>query len=111
MPYVVVTQHTPMLELISGERTLVPPGCIHSCLLDTVSSGALVRWTPRLPRLETLELWDGRPLEDELLHASIFEHCPQFNSLMIYTWITEESDHKFSKFLGKCYSISCMGDI
>ncbi|KAH3917938.1 hypothetical protein HBI56_178390 [Parastagonospora nodorum] len=80
----VVTQHTPTLELISGE--LLP--------------SALVRWTPRLPRLQTIELWDGKPLEDELVHASIFEHCPQFNSLMIYTWSSETSDHKFAKFLG-----------
>jgi hypothetical protein len=65
-----------------------------------VFSGALVRWTPRLPRLQTLELWDGKSLEDELVHASIYEHCPLFNSLMIYTWISEHSDHKFAKFLG-----------
>jgi hypothetical protein len=63
-------------------------------------SSALVRWSSRLPRLQTLELWDGKPLEDELVHASISEHCPQFNSLMIYTWISENSDHKFAKFLG-----------
>ncbi|CAO2647817.1 Nn.00g087390.m01.CDS01 [Neocucurbitaria sp. VM-36] len=79
----VVTQHTPTLELISGE----------------LLSGALVRWTPRLPRLQSLELWDGKPLEDELVHASIYEHCPQFGSLMIYTWRSEDNDHKFSKFL------------
>jgi hypothetical protein len=65
-----------------------------------VLSGALVRWTPRLPRLQSLELRDGKPLEDELVHASIFEHCPQFKSLMIYTWTSEDSDHKFSKFIG-----------
>jgi hypothetical protein len=53
-----------------------------------------------LPRLQTLELYDGKPLEDELVHASIHEHCPQFNSLMIYTWMSENSDHKFAKFLG-----------
>lgn len=63
-------------------------------------SGALVRWTPHLPRLQTLELWDGKPLEDELVHASIYEHCPQFNSLMIYTWRSDDCDHKFAKFLG-----------
>jgi hypothetical protein len=65
-----------------------------------VLPNALVRWTPRLPRLQTLEFWDGKPLEDELVHASIYEHCPHFNSLMIYTWISENSDHKFAKFLG-----------
>jgi hypothetical protein len=66
----VVTQHTPMLECISGE----------------LLSHALVRWAPRLARLQTLELYNGSPLEDELVHASINEHCPLFNSLSIYTW-------------------------
>jgi hypothetical protein len=51
-----------------------------------VLSDALVRWTPRLPRLQALELYAGTPLEDELVHASISEHCPHFNSLSIYTW-------------------------
>jgi hypothetical protein len=64
-----------------------------------VLAGALVRWTPHLPRLQTLELWDGSPLEDELVHASISEHCPQFNSLMIYTWRSDSCDVKFAKFL------------
>ncbi|CAN9116534.1 unnamed protein product [Alternaria alternata] len=77
----VVTQHTPTLEMIS------------------VHPGALVRWTPRLPRLSSLELWDGKPLENELVHASINNHCPQFRSLMIYTWVSEDNDHKFAKFL------------
>ena len=67
----VVTQFTPMLEIISGE----------------LLSHALVRWAPRLPRLQTLELFNGAPLEDELVHASIYEHCPHFNSLSIYTWL------------------------
>lgn len=62
-------------------------------------AGALVRWTPRLPRLQTLELWDGKPLGDELVHASLYEHCPQFKSLMIYTWISDDNDHKFATFL------------
>ncbi|EMD89199.1 hypothetical protein COCC4DRAFT_138837 [Bipolaris maydis ATCC 48331] len=79
----VVTQHTPTLEVISGE----------------LQPGALVRWTPRLPRLQSLELWDGKPLEDELVHASIYEHCPHFNSLMIYTWRSTNNDQKFAKFL------------
>ncbi|RYN69906.1 hypothetical protein AA0118_g230 [Alternaria tenuissima] len=67
--------------------------------IGEVHPGALVRWTPRLPRLSSLELWDGKPLEDELVHASINNHCPQFRSLMIYTWVSEDNDHKFAKFL------------
>jgi hypothetical protein len=68
-----------------------------------VTSGALIKWTSRLPRLQTIEIYDGKPLEDELVHASIREHCPQFTSLMIYTWNSEDSDHKFAKFLGHVY--------
>lgn len=65
-------------------------------------SSALVRWTPRLPRLQNLELWDGKSLEDEMVHASINQYCTNFNSLMIYTWSPQDSqerDHKFSRFI------------
>ncbi|RAR07443.1 hypothetical protein DDE83_006488 [Stemphylium lycopersici] len=79
----VVTQHTPTLEVISGE----------------LQPSALVRWTPRLPRLQSLELWDGKPLEDQLVHTSIYEHCPQFKSLMLFTWISTDRDQKFAGFL------------
>ncbi|KAL6706590.1 hypothetical protein ACN47E_005346 [Coniothyrium glycines] len=96
----VVTQHTPTLETISGE----------------LMSGALVRWTPRLPRLQNLELWDGKPLDDELVHASLHEHCPHFKSLMLYTWTTIDSDHNFAKFLSSMRSnsltsLQTIGDI
>lgn len=67
---VVITQHTPTLEVISGKLT----------------SPALVRWAPRLPRLQGLELWDGSALEDALVPEHIFEHCPNFNYLMIFSW-------------------------
>ncbi|KAF2712430.1 hypothetical protein K504DRAFT_531531 [Pleomassaria siparia CBS 279.74] len=79
----VVTQCTPMLETISGQLV----------------SDALVRWAPRLPRLQTLELFNGSPLEDELVHTSIKKHCPQFNFLSIFNWTAEDRDFKFSKFL------------
>ncbi|KAF9696980.1 hypothetical protein EKO04_004617 [Ascochyta lentis] len=78
-----VTQHTPTLEMISGE----------------LRSDALIRWTPRLPRLQSLELWDGKPLEDPLVHASLHQYCPNFNTLMIYTWISDDRDHKIAQFL------------
>lgn len=65
-------------------------------------SSALVQWTPRLPRLQSLELWDGQSLEDELVHASINQYCPNFNSLMIYNWSPRDSperDHKFATLI------------
>ncbi|KAF2016299.1 hypothetical protein BU24DRAFT_422638 [Aaosphaeria arxii CBS 175.79] len=78
-----VTKHTPMIEVISGKLV----------------SSALVRWAPRIPRLQTLELEDGVPLEDELVHASIQQHCPHFSSLSIFGWAAQERDHKLSTFL------------
>jgi hypothetical protein len=59
----------------------------------------LIRWAPRLPRLETLELYDGTPLEDELVHTTVHEYCPQFNSLSIFTWAADDRDQKLAKFL------------
>ncbi|KAF1959537.1 hypothetical protein CC80DRAFT_381868, partial [Byssothecium circinans] len=79
----VVTQHTPTLESISGQLT----------------SSALVRWAPRLPRLQALELWDGSALEDALIPECIHQHCPNFNSLMLYTILGSDRDHKFSQFV------------
>lgn len=69
-----------------------------------MKSDALVRWTPRLPRLQSLELFDGRPLENPLVHTSLHEYCPNFNELMIYTWsqedlLSDHRDHKFAQFL------------
>ncbi|KAF2198226.1 hypothetical protein GQ43DRAFT_401362 [Delitschia confertaspora ATCC 74209] len=79
----VITQHTPTLESISGK----------------LLSHALVRWAPRVPRLQALELKDGSPLEDDLVHSSIHAHCPQFNSLSIYTWAADNRDHRLSEFI------------
>jgi hypothetical protein len=79
----VVTQNTPTLEMISGQ----------------LSSTALIQWAPRVPRLQELELWDGSTLEDGLVAASIYENCPNFNSLMIFLWTGEDKDHKFAQFL------------
>lgn len=68
-----------------------------------VKSDALVRWVTRLPRLRSLELFDGKPLENPLVHAALHEYCPNFNELMIYTWAMpdhDDRDHKFAGFLG-----------
>ncbi|KAF2748035.1 hypothetical protein M011DRAFT_476664 [Sporormia fimetaria CBS 119925] len=80
----VMTQHTPLLESISGR----------------LAPDALPQWATRLPRLQALELYDGSPLEHDELHIAISEHCPNFNSLSIYTWSAEDRDHKLAQFLG-----------
>ena len=46
----------------------------------------------RLPRLQSLELFDGKPLENPLVHEALHEYCPNFNELMIYTWATPDLD-------------------
>jgi len=79
----VVTQHTPTLEMISGRLT----------------SSALIRWVPRIPRLQELELYYGNALVDELVGGSIHENCPNFNSLMIFSWYGQDRDHHFSQFV------------
>ncbi|KAF2644847.1 hypothetical protein P280DRAFT_466111 [Massarina eburnea CBS 473.64] len=79
----IVTQHTPTLETISGQLT----------------APALVRWAPRLPRLQGLELWDGSALEDALIPECIHQNCPNFNSLMIFSWFGLDRDHKFYQFV------------
>ncbi|CAI6340254.1 unnamed protein product [Periconia digitata] len=79
----VVTQQAHMLQMISGQLT----------------SPALIRWIPHLPRLQALEPWDGSALEEALVPEYIRQHCPSFNSLMIYTWIGQDRDQKFSQFI------------
>ncbi|PVI07399.1 hypothetical protein DM02DRAFT_504633, partial [Periconia macrospinosa] len=90
----VVTQHTPMLEMISGHLT----------------APSLILWIPRLPRLQSLELFDGSALEDALVPECIRQHCPNFNSLMIYSWVGQDRDQKFSQFIS-AMKPNCLRDI
>jgi hypothetical protein len=90
----------PLRRLVEIVSTLLLARCRFSTSLqNAVTSPALIRWAPRLPRLQGLELWDGSALEDALLSESIHKHCPNFNQLMIFTWYGQDRDHKFSQFL------------
>ncbi|KAF2139349.1 uncharacterized protein K452DRAFT_275565 [Aplosporella prunicola CBS 121167] len=80
----VLTQHTPTLEQISGN----------------IQSSALINWAPRLPRLKSLELWQGQTLAESQAQAAIHENCPQFDALSFYTWEGEDVDEKLSGFIG-----------
>lgn len=64
-----------------------------------VLASALLRWIPRLPRLRSLQLWDGEALNDEHLTNLITVHCPNFNDLSIYSWAGDDTDHKLSMFI------------
>ncbi|KAF2761092.1 hypothetical protein EJ05DRAFT_473653 [Pseudovirgaria hyperparasitica] len=78
----VLTEHTPMVDLISGK----------------VLPLALLRWAPRLPRLRTLELYDGDTLADELAQAALHANCPHFEALSMFQWIGDDRDHKLATF-------------
>lgn len=62
-------------------------------------ASALLRWIPRLPRLKSLQLWDGAALDDERLPNLITVHCPSFEDLSIYSWAGEDTDQKLSTFI------------
>ena len=81
-----VTEHTPMLELISGKSKSSSKVSSGVTQLVLVLPSAMVRWAPRLPKLRALELFDGETLGEELAQAAIHENCPNFNSLMIFFW-------------------------
>ncbi|KAL3425604.1 hypothetical protein PVAG01_02395 [Phlyctema vagabunda] len=52
-------------------------------LKGSVSTGAITRWTGRLSRLRSINLWDGASL-DHTVARSITEHCYDFQELTIY---------------------------
>ncbi|KAI9835632.1 MAG: hypothetical protein M1838_005266 [Thelocarpon superellum] len=77
-----MTKETPMLETLSGH----------------VLPGFLVRWVQRLPRLESLELWQGAALT-EGVEGVIHDNCPQFKKLSLYTWNQDDADEQLAIFL------------
>ncbi|KAL1301806.1 hypothetical protein AAFC00_005998 [Neodothiora populina] len=64
-----------------------------------ILSEALIRWTPQLGRLQSLELWDGKTLGDETLRNLLHAHCPHLRRISIYQWREDESDHKLAEFI------------
>ncbi|KAI9719827.1 MAG: hypothetical protein M1812_003316 [Candelaria pacifica] len=73
---------TPILEELSGE----------------ISGNALSRWASRLPRLRSLELYQGSALRngaENMIHI----HCPFFRKLSIYSWLGEDADQQMGDFL------------
>ncbi|KAI9755633.1 MAG: ATP-dependent RNA helicase dbp2 [Chaenotheca gracillima] len=78
----VITQDTPLLEDLSGD----------------ISPSALTRWSARLTRLQTLDLWRGKSLT-EGAEKSIHDNCPHFKKLTIYEWLGDDADAKLALFL------------
>ncbi|KAI9782646.1 MAG: hypothetical protein M1835_003988 [Candelina submexicana] len=79
---VAITLQTPILEELSGE----------------ISGTALSTWTSRLPRLRSLELYQGSALKDGT-ENSIHVHCPFFRKLSIYSWVGDDADQQMGNFL------------
>ena len=77
-----ITKASPLIEELDGE----------------VTSAALLRWLPRLPRLQQLTLWDGGALESGVGDL-IRIHCPDFKVLRYYLWPAPEADSLFAEFL------------
>lgn len=57
----------------------------------------LSTWAWRLPRLESLRLWDGTALGESLAKA-ISATCPRFTSVRIYMAMSPEVDHQMGLF-------------
>lgn len=64
-----ITRDSPILEKLSGN----------------ILSSSLGIWASRLPRLQSLELWNGKALS-EGAEDIIAVHCPSFKALSIYQW-------------------------
>ncbi|MCJ1415712.1 hypothetical protein MMC32_002044 [Xylographa parallela] len=77
-----ITQQTPVLEELHGE----------------ITSAALLRWIPRLPKLQQITLWNGAALANGV-GSTLHIHCPDFKILRFYTWTSPDTDHFFAAFL------------
>lgn len=62
---------------------------------------ALQRWTSRLPRLRSLDLYEGEALAHEKTQQLICEKCPYFRELEILFWTNKEADRHLGPFFEK----------
>ncbi|MCJ1384158.1 hypothetical protein MMC17_007274 [Xylographa soralifera] len=77
-----ITKQTPVLEELHGE----------------ITSAALLRWIPRLPKLQQITLWNGSALANGVGNT-IHINCPNFKILRFYTWTAPDTDPLFAAFL------------
>ncbi|KXT18054.1 hypothetical protein AC579_4556 [Pseudocercospora musae] len=83
----IVTQNAPLLEALSEPAD------------SNIFSHALSEWAPRLLKLRSLDLWDGKALADENLRNLLHAHCPNLSSLRIYLSLNEDADHTLATFI------------
>ncbi|MCJ1267316.1 hypothetical protein MMC22_007201 [Lobaria immixta] len=78
-----ITKQTPLLEELTGK----------------VSSEALSRWIPRLPRLTHLKPWHGVAVEGN--GNLIRLHCPLFKGLDFWKWDDSNANDGLAAFLNE----------
>jgi hypothetical protein len=83
----VITEQSPLLEALT-EPTI-----------DGVFSTALPSWVSRLSHLKRLDLFDGSALADEAVCDLLHSHCPQLDSLTIYSATSEDADKQIAAFI------------
>ncbi|KAK8192509.1 hypothetical protein M8818_007679 [Zalaria obscura] len=82
-----ITEQAPMLEALSEP------------IIGDMFSTALLRWAPRLSKLQELQFWNGKALEDETIQNLLCAHCPQLNKLSIFQWSGDAADRHLGQFL------------
>ena len=82
----VITQHTPMLEELSGPQ--------HPFDAET-----LARSIPRLTNLQLLNIFYGESLQG--IGSLLNKHCPLFNTLQIYGWRDAQADQLCAALLSE----------
>lgn len=75
-----VVKNASMLEEVTE-----PSVSEFSILADT-----LPRWAPYLSRLQSLELWNGKPLGDETIRNLLHANCPSLRRICIYMWYVRD---------------------
>jgi len=78
-----LTEKTPIVDTISGP----------------ITPTSLRRWIPRLPRLRSLELYDGSGLDGEVAEL-LRIHCPKFNACSIFKCDLYQDDYLSAFFSG-----------
>jgi hypothetical protein len=82
-----ITEQSPLLEVLTEP------------IIDGVFSTALPSWASRLSHLKRLDLFDGSALADESVCTLLHTHCPQLDSLTIYSATSEDADKHIGSFI------------
>lgn len=71
-------------------------------IMADIFSNVLQVWTPRLERLQFLQLGNGKALADEAVQSLLCSSCPHLSKIDIYQWMNDDTaDHCLARFLGR----------